>query len=467
VLLTMAAALATPAAAPAAQSLRVVRDVTSATGRHVWYQQMVDGLPLLGERIYVNEGGLAASAARRAATAAWPATLSGSFRVTPARARTVALRAVGAPGGASARAVPVAVRAGRGAVRAWAVRVVVAGAPHDHQVVVDGATGRVLSARNDVRMATGIGRVFAPNPLVTLRRRVRDAGDRDQRVLAPAYFVRRLHNLDGSGLLRGRWVDTSRHSRATAVAREPDLRFLYRRANDRFESVMAYHYLDRTQAYVQSLGFGTVLPAVNRERQQVAVDTYTGDNSFYQPSIDLITLGTGGVDDGEDPDVILHEYGHAIQDAQVPGFGRSLEAGAMGEGFGDYWAGDQTARVTLTRPTGHPGADVECVADWDSISYSPPPACLRRLDSAKRYPRDVEREVHADGEMWSASLWTLRANLGRRVTNRIVLESHFSLNPGSSFADGARAVIAADRALYAGRHVALIRGVFRARGFLR
>jgi hypothetical protein len=37
----------------------------------------------------------------------------------------------------------------------------------------------------------------------------------------------------------------------------------------------------------------------------------------------------GGVDDAEDADVILHEYGHAIQDNQVPGFGSSLEAGAM------------------------------------------------------------------------------------------------------------------------------------------
>jgi len=36
--------------------------------------------------------------------------------------------------------------------------------------------------------------------------------------------------------------------------------------------------------------------------------------------------------------VIVHEYGHAIQDDQVPNFGLSSEGGAMGEGFSDYLA---------------------------------------------------------------------------------------------------------------------------------
>ena len=54
----------------------------------------------------------------------------------------------------------------------------------------------------------------------------------------------------------------------------------------------------------------------------------------------MIKLGKGGVDDAEDAEVILHELGHAIQDSQqVPfGFGGSLEAGSIGEGFADYWA---------------------------------------------------------------------------------------------------------------------------------
>ena len=36
--------------------------------------------------------------------------------------------------------------------------------------------------------------------------------------------------------------------------------------------------------------------------------------------------------------MIVHEYGHAVHAAQVPGFGTSEEAGSIGEAFGDYLA---------------------------------------------------------------------------------------------------------------------------------
>ena len=36
--------------------------------------------------------------------------------------------------------------------------------------------------------------------------------------------------------------------------------------------------------------------------------------------------------------MIVHEYGHAVHASQVPGFGTSLDAGSIGEAFGDYLA---------------------------------------------------------------------------------------------------------------------------------
>jgi hypothetical protein len=46
------------------------------------------------------------------------------------------------------------------------------------------------------------------------------------------------------------------------------------------------------------------------------------------------------VRDAEDAEVIFHELGHAIQDAQVPGLlnDGGEEVRAISEGFGDYWA---------------------------------------------------------------------------------------------------------------------------------
>ena len=83
--------------------------------------------------------------------------------------------------------------------------------------------------------------------------------------------------------------------------------------------------------------------------------------------------------------MILHEYGHAIHFSQNFSFA-SEEAGAISEGFGDYWAVtvsdvvDQSLGVPQLEPLG-------CVADWDSTSYtSSVPHCLRRVDTNAPLP---------------------------------------------------------------------------------
>ena len=103
---------------------------------------------------------------------------------------------------------------------------------------------------------------------------------------------------------------------------------------------MAYYWVTQAQLYIQSLGFGSTLPAVNKRQQLVRINQFGGDNSFYRPGTSklTITLGKGGVDDAEDAEVVVHEYGHSVQDNQVLGFGSSLQAGSIGEAFGDYLA---------------------------------------------------------------------------------------------------------------------------------
>ncbi|TKI80276.1 peptidase M36, partial [Bacillus cereus] len=101
----------------------------------------------------------------------------------------------------------------------------------------------------------------------------------------------------------------------------------YTRANDSFEDVMSYYHIDTLQRYIQSLGFKNI----NNRSIKVNVNGTTADNSFYSPTTKALTFGTGGVDDAEDAGIIAHEYGHSIQDNQVPGFGSSAEGGGMGE----------------------------------------------------------------------------------------------------------------------------------------
>lgn len=154
------------------------------------------------------------------------------------------------------------------------------------------------------------------------------------------------------------------------------------------------------------------------------------------------------MDDGEDGEVIVHEYGHAVHDAQVPGFGSSLEAGSIGEAFGDYLA--VTVGLAVAQQYGVAlKAPAACVADWDATSYTrSEPHCLRRVDGNKHYPQDVVGEVHADGEIWSRALWDIRTALGAYKADRIIINAQFGFAPDTSFAAAAQKTVDTARAMY-------------------
>src|SRR3954471_6865567 len=55
--------------------------------------------------------------------------------------------------------------------------------------------------------STGSGRVFFPNPVAQLQdETLTDQNDEDYAALQPAYVLRTLTNLDGSGFLSGDWA---------------------------------------------------------------------------------------------------------------------------------------------------------------------------------------------------------------------------------------------------------------------
>jgi len=308
--------------------------------------------------------------------------------------------------------------------------------------------------------STGTGRVFFPNPVALLQNQsLTDQNDADYAALQPAYRTVALTNLDGSGYLIGDWVNIS--SETGDPAYSPTNTFSYGRSDDRFEQVMAYYWITEAQKYIQSLGFGSTRRPVNKESQDVRINQWGQDNSFQtnHPK-DELRFGKGGVDDAEDAEVILHEYGHAIQDSQIASFGSSEEAGAIGEGFGDYWA------VTVTNKIA-PTPDAPCVADWDSVSYtSGTPHCLRRVDLNLHYPADLSGEVHHDGQIWSRALWDIRQALGNVKADTIILEAHFAFAPDTSMPAAAQATVAAAQSLYGKSAATAVRAAFAARGIL-
>jgi hypothetical protein len=312
--------------------------------------------------------------------------------------------------------------------------------------------------------SSGIASVFVPNPVQSLGdESLTDQKDSDAAVPTAAYHTVTLTNLDGSGYLRGDYANV--YSTTGSLAFSPTNTFTYTRHQDEFEQAMAYYWITEAQKYVQSLGFGTTRPGINDEPQNVRIDQLGQDNSFEttHPK-DELRFGKGGVDDAEDGEVILHEYGHALHAAQGFNFDPE-ENGAISEGFGDYWA--VTVSDVVSQQLGVPEqTPLPCVADWDATSYtSTVPHCLRRIDENLHYPTDLDGEVHDDGRIWSRALWDIRQALGHVKADTIILQGTSGYT-GTTMPDLANRTVAAALSLYGNSAAKVVHQAFADRGIL-
>ena len=288
--------------------------------------------------------------------------------------------------------------------------------------------------------STGVGRIFMVNPVQSSGNEgLTDQKDSATAVPASEDTDAQLRNLDGSGHLVGKWV-TIRSTTGTP-AYSPTNTFLFNRHDDQFEQVMAYFWVNQSEEYLQSLGFGSTLRPILKRSYPVLINQFGGDNSFEDDAKGRIRYGKGGVDDAEDAEVIVHEYGHAVHADQVPGFGTSLDAGSIGEAFGDYLG--VSVGLAAAKQYGWPvKAEEACPMDWDSTFYTDAPHCIRRFDTNLTVATR-ENEVHADGQIWSQALWEIRKDyvaLGKTTEawDTTLIDAQFGFAPDTSFSAAAK-----------------------------
>jgi len=299
-----------------------------------------------------------------------------------------------------------------------------------------------VSAKVPTGCTTATGLVFMPNPVVSSGSYagLEDNKDADSDALNAERVQVDLTGLDGSGFLRGTYAYVVSSTGDLAYSGE-DCTFDYTRHDDRFEQVMAYYWVTKSQEYTRSLGFtqsSGLWREINADQQRVRINQLGYDNSFAtdHPK-DEMRFGKGGVDDAEDGEVILHELGHQIHFSQSADFFATTEAGGISEGFGDYWAATVSEWVTGGEP------DPECIAEWDSISYTAGPVhCLRRLDRDLMYPDDLTDRVHRDGQIWSHALWNLRTAVGATCADTAILRAQFDW-VGTTMPDLAELIVSA------------------------
>lgn len=339
------------------------------------------------------------------------------------------------------------------------------------------AVGKRPPAAPATTRATGSGLVFDPDPRTTLNDNTLE-NDSPASAFNEAYFTRSLLDIAFDGTkytLSGPWVkiadfELPRQAPSTSTTG----RWTAKRGTPAFNDVMTYFHIDQSQRYIQSLGFrdetGIQFGPIEADSNGLAGD----DNSHFLPTTNRLAFGHGCVDDNEDADVILHEYGHAIQHS-INSNWKEGDTGAMGEGFGDYWA----ASYSLRTPNGSHFFPDE-VYTWDG--HGPEDSCWKgRILHATgaRYVRGTKYDAHEEmtggfqtDELWSTPLFqalqTLISNgVAHEEVDRIILEAHFGLGAGVTMPTMARAIVDTARRLYPnGPHAEVFTAKFQAQRIL-
>ncbi len=235
----------------------------------------------------------------------------------------------------------------------------------------------------------------------------------------------------------------------------------------------------------QTDGGDPILGLVHAGAASGGAPTYTGrDNAYMLTLPDGIPPWSGmflwepindafegPYSDGNfDASVIEHEYAHGLSNRYVAG-GSALgshQSGSMGEGWGDWYALNYLYREGLYEKSvvGEyaTGNGQRGIRNW---AYDLNPTTFGDIGYDLTGP-----EVHADGEIWTTTLWDLRKKLvaqygeatGSEVAARLVTDAMPISAPDPSFLDMRDAILAADTDRYHGDNTDTIWTVFAHRG---
>lgn len=218
-------------------------------------------------------------------------------------------------------------------------------------------------------------------------------------------------------------------------------------------------------------------------RMQMYLWHDTTDDFFNGPANDPFLPADGSNDVG----IVYHEYTHGLSNRLVvDAFGNStlgnIQAGAMGEAWSDWYALDLLVKDGYAADTSADGElrigdyvgkgqDLIRTQPLDCAVGSTSPKCPGTPGAGPGgytygdFGKIIGRpQVHADGEIWSSTLWDLRGALDTRKAESLVTRA-MELSPANpSFLDMRNAILFADLCINSGRNRDAIWRVFAKRG---
>lgn len=303
--------------------------------------------------------------------------------------------------------------------------------------------------------------VFNPDPLTTANQSysVPYVDNSDQDVLelnaerVPLLATATFEN--DTFFLRNEYVEIKDVSLPTiepAYSLTPE--FNYTRAESGFEDANAFYHIDYFQRYIRTLGFTNIVD------YPIVVDPHAlsgSDNSNFNAGFNppRLQFGEGGVDDAEDADVIIHEFGHAIMHSAAPGTNNGTQRRALDEAAGDYFAASYSRFLSPNRWSD--------VFTWDGHNQY---WSGRSAVSTDHYPEDLNNNLYTDADIWSATLMQIWGDIGRETTDAIMIQAAYGFSEGMTMAQAALLFLQADTLLFNGDNFIPIRQRMYDRGLI-
>lgn len=235
--------------------------------------------------------------------------------------------------------------------------------------------------------------------------------------------------------------------------------FNFTRSQTGFEDVNAYYHINVYQQYLQSLGFSLV-------QSQVEVDTHgkNGDDQslhIFTGSTHRLIFGSGHtvnkhhVDDAEDADVIVHEYGHAISASACSNCNTGTERTSIDEAICDYLATSYKRTIN--------DYNWQKMFSWDGHNEF---WDGRNVASSKHYPEDNINDIYYRSEIFSSVLMQIWEAIGKENTDKIVINALYQFTSNISMKTAANILLYVEQQLFQGEYASVMQTLLQQRGLI-
>lgn len=316
-------------------------------------------------------------------------------------------------------------------------------------------------ALNLLKDTTVSAKVFKPDPLTTLNKTYGgiyiDSNDANGSWMNSAYFTFAIpatfDDANNTFYLENKFVTIDDFESPTiAAATSSTQNFIFTRNQSGFEDCNIVYHISNFQNYISSIGYDTLM------QDGITVDAhgqFGADNSVFMRNAGSPTLsfGTGGVDDAEDADVIIHEYCHGISWSANANDNFSNERSGLDEGIADYFATSYSREMN--------NFNWQNMFSWDGHNEF---WIGRIANTTDNYGNTTN--IYKLGEIWNSAMSASWTDLGNIVVDKLMLESlHFFTN-NTTLPEAAIYVLKADTLLFNGINSPILCANFKARNIL-